>query len=160
MNSKNREELAEFKIPDRTEAILEIKKVLTKRNIMNNLEEKCDNMNISISKFKTKYDLLLEAGLPDIHALNEKLMPQKDYDQKIRAHAKEQAKKPLPQESPSGKALLQYFENLFFLENEIKHMFIVKPKFSKYTEADESSRKLKSIKIPTAQQWQEFTDLM
>ena len=79
---------------------------------------------------------------------------------KIRAHAKEQAKQPLPQGSPSGKVLLQYFENLFFLENEIKHMFTVKPNFAKYTEADESYRKLKNMKIPTAEQWQEFTDLM
>lgn len=118
---------------------------------MNNLEDKCDNMNISITKFKTKYDLLLEVGLPDIHTLNEKLMPQKDYDQKIRAYAKEQANKPLPQGSPSGKVILQYFENLFLLENEINHMFIVKPNFSKYTEADESYRQLKNIRIPTAQ---------
>ena len=87
-------------------------------------------------------------------------MVQKDYDQKIRAYAKEQVNKPLPQGSPSGKVVLQYFENLFFLQNEIKHIFIVKPNFSKYTEADESYRKLKNMKIPTAEQWQELTNLM
>ena len=127
---------------------------------MNNLEEKCDTMKLSITKFKTNYDLLLEAGLQNIHGFHEKLMAQKDYDQKIRAHAKEQANKPLPQGSPSGKVVLQYFVKLFLLENEIKHMFIVKPNFSKYTEADESYRKLKNMKIPTDEQWQEFTDLM
>ena len=87
-------------------------------------------------------------------------MPQKDYDQKIRAYAKEQAKQPLPQGSPSGKVLLQYFENLFFLENDIKHMFTVKPNFSKYIEVDESYRKLKNMKIPTTEQWQQFIDMM
>ena len=128
--------------------------------MMNNLEDRCKDMNLAITRFWAKYTVLLEAGLPYIHALNEKLMPQKDYDNKIRAYGKEQVNKPLPQGSPSGKILLQYFENLFFLENEMKHMFIVKPNFAKYTELDESYRKLKNIKIPTVEQWQEFTDLM
>ena len=106
--------------------------------MMNNLEDRCKDMNLAITRFWAKYKVLSEAGLLDIHALNDKLMPQKDYDQKIRAHAKDQAKQPLPQGSPSGKVLLQYFENLFFLENEIKYMFIVKPNFAKYTKVDES----------------------
>ena len=128
--------------------------------MMNNLEERCKDMNLSITKSLAKYTILTQAGLPDIHALNEKLMVQKDYEKRIRAHAKEQVKKPLPRGSPSGKVVLQYFENLFFLQNEIKHIFIVKPKFSKYTEVDESYRKLKNMRIPSAEQWQEFTDLI
>ena len=127
---------------------------------MNNLEDRCKDINLAISIFWDKYKILSEAGLLDIHALNDKLMPYKYCDLKIRTHAKEQAKQPLPQGSPSGKVLLQYFENLFFLENEIKHMFTVKPNFAKYTEADESYRKLKNMKIPTTEQWQEFTDLL
>ena len=87
-------------------------------------------------------------------------MPQKYYDLKIRNHAKEQARQPLPQGSPTSKILLQYFENLFFLDNEIKHMFTIKPNFANYTEADESYRKLKTMKIPSAEKWQEFTDLL
>ena len=87
-------------------------------------------------------------------------MPQQDYDNKTRAYAKEQVSKPLPQGSPIGKVILEYFENLLFLQNEIKHIFIVKPNFSKYTKADESYRKLKSMRIPSAEQWQEFTNLI
>ena len=95
LNSKNREELEELKIVDRTETILQIKKVLNKRNIMSNLEDRCKDMNLSISRFLAKYKTLSEAGLPDIHALNDKLMPQKYYDLKIRTHAKEKAKQAL-----------------------------------------------------------------
>ena len=47
-NSKIREELEELKITDRTEAILQIKKVLNKRNMMNNLEDRCKDMNLAI----------------------------------------------------------------------------------------------------------------
>ena len=96
----------------------------------------------------------------DIHGFNEKIMVQIYYDKKIRVHAKEQINKPLPQGSPTGKVILEYFENLFFLKNEIKHIFIIKPNFAKYTEANERHRKLKSLKIPRDQQWQEFTALI
>ena len=127
---------------------------------MNNLEEKCEAMNLSVTKFLTKYTTLRKAGLPDIDGFNERLMVQIDYDKRIRAHAKEQVNKPLPQGSPTGKVGLQYFEDLFFLQNEVKHIFIIIPNFSKYTDADECYRKLKSIKIPSEEQWQAFTDLV
>ena len=160
LNSKNRAELEELQVQDRTETILQIKKILTKRNLMNTLEEKCDAMNISITKFFTKYTMLRQASIPDIHVFNENLMNQKDYDKKIRDYAKEQVNKPLPQGSPTGKVILQYIEDLFFLQNEIKHLFIFKPNFSKYTDADEKFKKLKNVKIPNAEQWQAFKDLM
>ena len=143
LNGKNRIELEELQIQDRTETILQIKKVLTKRNLMNTFEEKCDAMNISITKFFTKYTMLRQAGIPDIHVFNEKLMNQKEYDKNIRDYEKEQVNKPLPQGSPTGKDILQYIEDLFFLQNEIKHIFIFKPNFSKYIYADENFRKLK-----------------
>ena len=117
-------------------------------------------MNLAITRFWAKYTVLTQAGLPDIHALNERLMAHKDYGNKIRAYAKEQVSKPLPQGSPTGKVILEYFENFSFLENEIKHIFIVKPNFSKYTEADESYRKLKNMRIPIAEKWKEFTNLI
>jgi len=40
LNSKTREELEELRIEDRTETILEVKRVLTKRGLMIQLEEK------------------------------------------------------------------------------------------------------------------------
>jgi hypothetical protein len=39
LNSKTREELEELRIEDRTETILEFKRVLTKRGLMLQLEE-------------------------------------------------------------------------------------------------------------------------
>ena len=74
--------------------------------------------------------------------------------------AKEQVNKPLPLGTPTGKVILQYFEDLFFLQHEIRHIFVFKPTFSKYTDADENFRKLKNVKIPDVEQWKAFTDLM
>ena len=44
LNGKNEYELQELDIEDRTETILEVRKVLSKRNLMLNLEDKCQNM--------------------------------------------------------------------------------------------------------------------
>jgi len=41
LNNKNRYELHELDIEDETKTILEIRNVLSKRNLMLNLEEKC-----------------------------------------------------------------------------------------------------------------------
>jgi len=39
-------------------------------------------------------------------------------------------------------------ENLFFLEHEVKHLFITKPNFAKYIEADEIYRRIMNVKLP------------
>ena len=84
LNSKKKQELEEIEITDRTETILEIRKVLTKKNLMKQLEEKCENMNITITKFMVKFENLRQRSLPNILVINEKLMPQEDYNKNIR----------------------------------------------------------------------------
>ena len=49
---------------------------------------------------------------------------------------------------PTGKNLHDRLENLFYLEHEIKHLFPIKPTFFRYTEADETLRKLQWTRIP------------
>ena len=77
-------------IEDRTEAILEIRKVLSKRNLMINLEEKFHNMQIAIDRFMAKFNILREKGLPSPMVINDKLMPQLDYSDRLKKLAKEQ----------------------------------------------------------------------
>ena len=80
--------MEEIEIIDRTKTILEIRKFISKKNLMKQLEEKCGNMNIAITKFMVKFEILRQKGLPDILVLNDKLMPQEDYNKKIRDYAK------------------------------------------------------------------------
>jgi len=49
MNSKNKYELEELGINDRTSTILEVKKVLTKINIITQLEEKCETLELGVN---------------------------------------------------------------------------------------------------------------
>lgn len=74
LNNNNRYELQELNIEDRTATILEIRKVLYKRNLMLNLEEKCHNMQVAIDRFMAKFQIFREKGLPSPMVINEKLM--------------------------------------------------------------------------------------
>ena len=58
LNSKTREELEELKIEDRTETILEVKRILTKRGLMLQLEEKIQVMDQGVQRFFLKIDTL------------------------------------------------------------------------------------------------------
>jgi len=49
---------------------------------------------------------------------------------------------------PTRKVLYQTFENLFYLQHEVKHLFVNKCTFSKYIEVDEIYRRMVNIKLP------------
>jgi hypothetical protein len=57
LNSKTREELEELIIEDRTETILEVKRVLTKRGLMLQLEEKVQAMDQGYKGFSARLRL-------------------------------------------------------------------------------------------------------
>ena len=65
LNSKTRQELEEIGISDRTETILEVRKVISKIKLMIQLEEKCQNMELGITRFMMKFDILRQKGLPN-----------------------------------------------------------------------------------------------
>ena len=52
---------------------------------------------------------------------------------------------------PTGNSLYEKLESLFYLENEIKHLFPYQPNFFKYTKADETLRKLQRTGLPEVQ---------
>ena len=54
LNSKNKYELQELDIADRTGTILEVKKVLTKTNLMMKLEDKFQTMQLARDRFNRK----------------------------------------------------------------------------------------------------------
>ena len=147
MNNKNRHELNELGVEDRTEAILEVKKVLSKRNFMVNLEEKCHKMEVAIDRFMAKFRILRDKGLPSPMVIHDKLMTQLDYTDRLRKFAKEQASTLGIKTLPTGKVLYDTLENLFFIEHEMKYLFVTKPNFSKYIEADEIYKRMLEVKL-------------
>lgn len=160
LNSKNKYELQELEIEDRTEIILEVKRVLSKRSLMQNLEDKCQNMQVAIDRFMDKFQILIEKGLPNPLVINDKLMTQEDYNKKIRELARDQVNASLMKTLPTGRVLYHTFENLFYVQHDVKNLFINKPTFAKYKEGDKTYRKMLKIQLPDVEAWEKLTDLL
>ena len=111
------------------------------------LEEKFQNMELGITRFMMKFDILRQKGLPNPLVIYEKLMKQEDYDKKMGEVAKDQANLPSSQGIPTRKVLCKSFQNIFYLQHEVKHLFIKKPIFPKYTKANAIFRRMVKIKL-------------
>lgn len=160
LNNKNRYQLDEIEIDDRIATIIEIKKVLTKRNLMLNLEKRCESIQADIDSFMTKYGILREKGLPSPMAINDKMMTQEDYIEIINKLAKNQVSTSGVKSFPTGKVLYDSLENLFYIEHEVKQLFTSKPNFSRYTKADEIYRKMVRMKLAGSEWWTKLIDLL
>jgi hypothetical protein len=160
LNSKTREELEELKIEDRTETILEVKRVLTKRGLMLQLEEKIQVMDQGVQRFFLKIDTLQRKGLPGMKVINDKLMVLPDYKKKLIEVSKDCAKFAGIQSNIIGRAFMEALHLDFEIHHEIKHVFVVKPTFAKYTDMDEVYRRLLKVTVPTPIRWEELCDLL
>ena len=56
--------------------------------------------------------------------------------------------------------IVKTLRDSFFILDEIKHIYLVKPTFTKYIEMDEIYRRVTKISIPDKKRWEEFTDLL
>lgn len=90
---------------------------------MMNLEDKCQTMQSAIDKFMVKLDVLRQKGLPNPLVINNKLMPHEDYNRRIREVARDQVNTSSRKGMPTSKVLYQTFDNLFYLQHEVKHLF-------------------------------------
>ena len=87
LNTQTRHQLADLGIQDRTATILEIKRVFTKRNLMQNLERRCFDMQTEILDFGKRFDVLLNKGLPSPIMSGDKIMDLETYVRKLDIHA-------------------------------------------------------------------------
>jgi len=71
LNSKTRDELEEFNIEDKTKTILEVRRILTKKNLMLQLENKFHNLESSIQRFYKKIYVLHQKVLPGLQVMGD-----------------------------------------------------------------------------------------
>ena len=90
LNYRNREQLEQLGIPDRIGTILEIKRVLTKRTLMQNLEKRCQDMQVEINSFMERFIVLKNKGLPSLLGNNDWLMKHTDYVHKLNTYVVDQ----------------------------------------------------------------------
>lgn len=66
-------------IEDRTNAVLEVRKALTKRNMMLQLENKIQNLEVQVKKFHKKFFVLRQKGLSSLRDSHGQVIQQEDY---------------------------------------------------------------------------------
>ena len=109
--------------------------MISKRNLMTQLEDKCQTMELAVNKFMNNFDVLRQKVLPNPLVINDKPMRHEYYDKKMREVSKETSNSSSMKGVRTGKVLLQTLENFFYLQHEVNHLFVNKPTFSKYIEA-------------------------
>ena len=111
-----------------------------------------------------RFDILHSRGFPSPLVTHDKLMSHQNYVEKLNKYANNQASPSTSSSAakalPTGKILYDNLENLFYLEHEVKHLFLIQPTFFRYTETDETLRKLQRTRIPEAQWWEEMLDIL
>ena len=63
-------------------------------------------------------------------------------------------------ELPRGRVLYDNLENIFYIEHEVKHLFQLQPIFFRYTETDETLRKLQKQRFPEPKWWEDMLDIL
>jgi len=145
---------------DRTTSILEVMKVITKKNITLQFKENCSNVNIIVQHFLSRLEPLTNKGFPSIFVINDKLMPIEDYIHKLREVTTSATIVSNIKGTTTPSLVLNALRDTFFILIEVKHIFLVKPTFTKYTEMDEVYRRVINLSIPNENFWEQLTDLL
>ena len=139
LNSKNRYELEELGVAERTsETILQVKNLLTKNNLIVQLEDKCQNLELTVNRFFNRIESLTQKGLPSLFVINDKLVTREDYVKRLKYITKDVFNLSNIRGNITRKAMMEAISNPIYLEHELKHVFTIKPTFAKYTEVDEA----------------------
>ena len=128
--------------------------------MMIQLEDKCQTMEVAVNRFMKFVYVLRQKGLPNPLVINEKLMRHEDDDKNMREVAKETSKISPMKGILTGKVLLQTLENFFYLQHEVNHLFLNKPTFSKYIEANKIYRRMMKFKLLDEETWEKWCDLL
>jgi hypothetical protein len=160
LNSKTREELEELKIEDRTKTILEVKRILTKKGLMLQLEENVQSMEQGVQRFFNKIEALQKKGLPGLKVINDRLMTLPDYKKRLAEVSKDSSKFAGIQGSITEKAFMDALQLDISIQHEIRYIFITKPTFVKYTEMDQVYQRLLKVTVSSHLRWEELCDLL
>lgn len=164
LNRHEREELAAIGIPNRTEAVLTVKKVLTLRNYVQDVERKCYEITADEEEFKVKLAVLQAKGLPSLLSGVGKLISPDQFANRMATTIENQiiASGSSSEQAgpPTGQSLYDKLGGLFFIENEVNHLFETPPNLYRHTEAEETLIKMRRHQMPKEDWWQAMLQIL
>ena len=164
LNNRTSAQLATMGIANRTETVLIIKRVLTLRSLIQTLDRRTQDMQTEVSRFMDKFLVLHNRGLPGLLNSAGRLLSHENYAKRVSTFATNQiTERPSTSKDTgpvSGQTVYNRVESLFFIMNEIKHMFDAPPNFYKYSEADETLDAILRHQLPTQEVWTRMIGLI
>jgi hypothetical protein len=79
LNNRTKEELKDLQVNDRTSIVMDAKKFITKKMLLQNAKTKCHELIREISTFKKIFSDFIKHGLPSFWNENGDLNPMKNY---------------------------------------------------------------------------------
>ena len=116
---------------------------------MNQLETKCQTLDIVVQIFHTNFNPLNRRGLLGLLAPNEKLINLEEYCKKLYTVSIDKAKFAGIKGNMTRKAFMEALDFDLIIKHEIRHLFINMPTFKIYTEVDEFFRRLVNLDTPS-----------
>ena len=157
LNNRTSTQLANMGIPNRTEAIQLIKRVLTLRNLVQTLERITQDMQTEVKRFMDKFLVLQNRGLPSLLNNAGRLLIHEQYAKRVNTFATSEINENSNSSEEigpaTGQTIYNKVESLFFIMNEINHLFEVAPNFYKYTEGEETMDAILRHQLPTQDWW-------
>ena len=107
---------------------------------------------------------LQNRGLPSLTEPSGRLLSHEKYAKRVNTFASNQISEPASTSAEvgpaTGQTLFNRVERLFFIMNEITHLFDGPPNFYKYTEADETMGSILRHQLPTQEVWNNLIKLL
>ena len=149
-------------IANRTETISLIKRTTTMKNLIQTLDRKIHDIQADINKFQYRFTALQDRGLPSLEESG-KLLSYEKYIKRVSIFSAIQIAEAPGSSSAgplTGQALFEKLDKLFFIKNEVAHLFDEPPHFYKYTEADETLGSILRHQLPPPDTWQDLIKLL
>lgn len=124
------------------------------------LENMCQNSKVEIKKFHRKFNSLHQKGLPSLQDRSGKLIPLEEYQQRLHGIVVDKTKFAKIRGVITGKASIEGLSYDLLTQHEIRYLFLVRTTFEKYTEVDESYKKLLKFSILDEKIWEKLCELI
>ena len=127
-------------------------------NLINQLENKCQTLDIYVKRFHSKFNVLNQKWFPGLVGLNDKMIRLDDYCKELYAIAVDRTKFVGVKGNIIGRDFLEALDFDLTILHEIKHLFLTKPNFKRYIEVDETFRKMVNVEIPSEERWDKLCE--
>ena len=139
---------------------MEVKRVITKKNLIIQLEDKCKELELQVKRVNGKFGLFQDKGLPSLRDCNGKLIPLENYQDQLRNIDVDTSDFTKVRGEINGEAFTEGLQYDLFIQYEIHHLFLNKPTFQTYIEVDERFQRMVNLSIPSEEWWDKLLQLI